>query len=111
KHPLKAAKRDGYLKTLPSEDIGWQPTETKARRLYTLAEIERICTPGFKPLFAEGHTAAPDEKGNARPLKNAQQLADYLRFLAYTGAREQEALRVRWVDVSFDRKLVTIGAE
>lgn len=30
---------------------------------------------------------------------NAAQFTDYLRFLAYTGAREQEALKVRWDDV------------
>jgi hypothetical protein len=28
--------------------------------------------------------------------KNGQQLADYLRFLAFSGAREKEALRVKW---------------
>ena len=43
--------------------------------------------------------------------KNGQQLADYLRFLAYCGAREQEALRVRWADVNFDGRLLTIGAD
>jgi Phage integrase, N-terminal SAM-like domain len=37
RHVLKAAKRDGYLKALPTQDIAWQPTNTKARRLYTLA--------------------------------------------------------------------------
>jgi len=33
----------------------------------------------------------------------------YLRFLALTGAREQEALAVQWGDVDFDRGVVTIG--
>ena len=93
RHVLKAAKRDGYLKAMPSEDIAWQRTNTKARTLCTLAEIERICDAGL--------TAT----------KNGQQLADYLRFLAFTGAREQEALRIRWVDVAFERKLVCIGAD
>lgn len=36
---------------------------------------------------------------------------DYLRFLQYTGAREQEALRVRWIDVEFSRNRVHIGAD
>jgi hypothetical protein len=86
RHVLKAAKRDGYLKTLPSEDIAWQRTETKARRLHTLTEIESICDVAFKALYDGGHLAKPGETG--QPLKNAQQLADYLRFLAYSGARE-----------------------
>lgn len=93
RHILKAAKRDGYLKALPTEDIAWQRTDKKARQLCTLADIERICETGM--------TAT----------KNGQQLADYLRFLALTGAREQEALRVRWEDVTFERKQVCIGAD
>ena len=43
--------------------------------------------------------------------KNGQQLADYLRFLAFGGAREKEALRIKWVDVDFERERVTIGAD
>jgi integrase len=43
--------------------------------------------------------------------KNGQQLADYLRFLAFAGAREKEALRVKWADVDFVRERVTIGAD
>ena len=111
RHVLKAAKRDGYLKSLPSEDIAWQRTDRKSRRLCTLAEIESICSAGFKRVFVEGRLARPEEKGDLQPLKNAQQLADYLRFLAYTGAREQEALRVCWDDVDFENKLVCIGAD
>jgi integrase len=41
--------------------------------------------------------------------KNGEQLADYLRFLAFSGAREQEALRIKWDDVDFARKRVTIA--
>ena len=93
RHVLKAAKRDGYLKTLPTEDIPWLPTETKSRRLSTLAEIELIC--------AAALTAS----------KNGQQLADFLRFLAFCGGREQECLKIRWEDVDFARGIVTIGAE
>ena len=37
--------------------------------------------------------------------------SNYIRFLQYTGAREQEALRVRWIDVEFSRNRVHIGAD
>jgi integrase len=37
--------------------------------------------------------------------KNADLLKFYLRFLALTGAREKEALRVRWEDVDFEKRL------
>ena len=43
--------------------------------------------------------------------KNAALLKCYLRFLALTGAREKEALRIRWADVDFEKRLVTIGAD
>src|SRR5262245_25257689 len=43
--------------------------------------------------------------------KNGDQLADYLRFLAFSGAREKEALRIKWEDVDFERERVTIGAD
>ena len=42
--------------------------------------------------------------------KNADLLRFYLRFLALSGAREKEALRVRWSDVDFTNRQVTIGA-
>lgn len=38
-------------------------------------------------------------------------LCDYIRFLQYTGAREQEALRVRWIDIEFSRNRIHIGAD
>jgi integrase len=43
--------------------------------------------------------------------KNGEQLVDYLQFLAFSGAREKEALRIKWADVDFERERVTIGAD
>jgi integrase len=43
--------------------------------------------------------------------KNADLLKFYLRFLALTGAREKEALRIRWTDVDFENRQATIGAD
>jgi len=93
RHVLKAAKRDGYLKTLPTEDIPWQRTETKARRLYTRTDIDLLCQ------------AAPAAS------KNGVEFADYIRLMALCGAREQETIKLRWVDVDFTHKLLTIGAD
>lgn len=88
---LKSAKTDGYLKVLPTAEIKRFKAITKERRLYTLMEIENVCAK------AGGVT------------KNAVQFGDYVRFLAFTGAREVEALKVRWEDVKFDRRQVCIG--
>jgi integrase len=43
--------------------------------------------------------------------KNADLLRFYLRFLALTGAREKEALRVRWADIDIKTRLLTIGSD
>jgi integrase len=51
-------------------------------------------------------------KRDGKPLtKNGQQLNDFLRLLAFTGAREQEALRLRWSHVDFERGRIFIGAD
>jgi integrase len=42
--------------------------------------------------------------------KNAALFRLYIRFLLLTGAREKEALEVRWADVDFTRGMVTIGS-
>jgi integrase len=50
-------------------------------------------------------------KNHGEPLtKNGQQLNDFLRLLAFTGAREQEALKLRWSHVDFERRRIFIGA-
>ena len=43
--------------------------------------------------------------------KNAKQLRYYLRFLALTGTRCKETYRIKWADVDFERRKVTIGAD
>jgi integrase len=90
---FKNAKIDGFVKSLPVEGIPWQRSEKKARRLYTREDIELFCQ------------AAPAAS------KNGVEFADYIRLLALCGAREQEMIKVRWTDVDFDHKLLTIGAE
>jgi len=50
-------------------------------------------------------------KDNGEPLtKNGRQLYDFVRLLAFSGAREQEALRLRWSHVDFERRRIFIGA-
>jgi integrase len=43
--------------------------------------------------------------------KNGEQLADYLQFLAFSGSREKEALRIRITNVDFEPQRVTIGGD
>jgi integrase len=70
-----------------------KPAPPAARRLLAPAEIQRLlahCQPGA--------------------FKNADLLRYYVHFLSLSGARRGEALRVRWADVDFARRQVTIGA-
>jgi integrase len=90
---LKAAVDDGYLRDLPKMKMLAEPPTPK-RQLLMPEEFDR--------LIAAART---------RCKKNGEQFADYLRFLAFSGAREQEALRIKWADVDFDRERVTIGAD
>jgi len=43
--------------------------------------------------------------------KNGLQLNDFLRLLAFSGAREQEALALRWTHVDFEHRRIFIGAD
>jgi integrase len=90
---LKSARVDGFIKALPVEGIPWQRTEKKARRLYTREDVDLFCQAGLAA------------------SKNGTEFADYLRLLALCGAREQETIKLRWDDVDFDHKLLTIGAD
>ncbi len=90
---LNAAKDDGHLRALPVVKK-LKEVEAVEKRLLTEAE--------FKSLLAHCLTACQ---------RNGAQLADYLRFLAYSGAREQEALHIKWEDVNFPDEKLTIGAD
>ncbi len=88
---LKKARADGLIRQLP---------HTTWRKVVQSPERHLISAEEFTRLIAA-----------CLPLKNGAQLREYLLFLAYTGCREQEALRVRWCDVSWTGSCVTIGAD
>jgi integrase len=90
---LKMAIDDGYLRELPKIKMLDEAPPPK-RQLVSPAEFERLIK------------AARNDCE-----KNGEQLADYLRLLAFSGAREQEALRIKWRDVDFERERITIGAD
>lgn len=81
---------------------------------------ERLPTEGIKPLrwqapvrpllkddqFAEFCKAADASTNRSGPI-----LADFIRFLAYSGARYRESLRLKWKDISFELRQVTVGSD
>lgn len=99
----------GHLGASPADVITWLKPGTRKRELVGAPAFERLIAAAADPRYLHRRLARPGE--TSLPLKNAAQFADYLRFLLYTGAREKEALRVRWADIDFDRHLVAIGAD
>jgi integrase len=90
---LKEAKDDGLIVHLPTEGIKPKKVNTPVRPLLSPAAFEALC------------------KGAAQCRKNGAQLLDYLKLLAYSGARRDEALALAWNDVNFDRKFLRIGGD
>ncbi len=88
---LKLAVNRGIIERLPVvRQLKQKPPER--RPLLTKAQFQKLIDK------AEGTT------------KNADLFRFYVRFLALTGSREVEALKVRWKDVDDARQTVTIGA-
>jgi integrase len=106
---LNRAIDQQLISVLPTENLRPLKSTSVKRELTPAVDIEKLCTVAFQPIFSNGRPARPDEKG--LPLLNAQQFADYIRLMAYCGSRLSETLRVRWTDVDWPKRQLTIGAD
>ncbi len=87
---LRRAHEAGLIRKLPTEGIRPLKCSPPKRDLLTPAELQSLFD-------------------HAQQLKrNGQQMYDFLRFLAYGGAREQDALRMEWADVDFQREELSL---
>jgi integrase len=100
---LKRAVDEGLIQRLPTEGLRPLKTTVGKRPLFGPAELDKLCTAAF-----ERRKNADGE--SVEVTKNAQEVVDYLKLLAYSGARRNEALALRWSDVDFERGQLTIGA-
>jgi integrase len=92
---MKRALSDGLIQRLPTEGLRPLKTTTVKRSLFTTADLELICKAAFE--------TKQDKHSKTVPLtENAQQFVDYVRLMAYCGARRNEALGLKWDDVDFD---------
>src|ERR1700730_130471 len=95
---LKAAVDTGHLRDLPRFPKIKAPPPPR-RPLLSPIEFDRLLT------------TCLTNKPNGEPLrKNGEHLRDFLRLLSFTGAREQEALHLRWSHVDFAGRRIFIGA-
>ena len=72
-------------------------SEAPKRELFTPEELEQLC--------AAAMATGDDGK---QVTKNGQQFCDYVRLMAYSGARRNEALALQWADVDFQGGRLTV---
>ena len=96
---LNAAKEAGHIRQLPDFPKLKVPAPQR-RSLIRPWEFEGLL----------GACTAQNEATGEPVTKNGQQLRDFLQFLAFTGCREQEGIKIRWSHVDFDNQRVFVGA-
>jgi len=90
---MKRAIEDGLIQRLPTENLRplkWTPQK---RSLFSADQIEEICAAGIKE------------------SRNGGEFANYIRLMAYCGARMSETLRLKWSDVNWQQRQLTVGSD
>ncbi len=90
---LKRAQDDGHIREMPTAGMRAFKVSTIKRDLVPWQTIELLCRKAMEV------------------SKNGRQFSDYLRLLCFSGARRDEALRLRWKDVDFSNGSLTIGSD
>jgi integrase len=94
---LKFARDEGWLKgELPTDS--WKPLKYVAPRRQLLAwdQIQAICDEALAIV-------------NGQPkYENGQFLADFIKLLAFSGARRQAALSLKWCQVDWSNRQLTL---
>ena len=91
---MNRAVDDKWIIRLPTENLRplkWTPVK---RSLVSAQDIERLCKAAVNGEF-----------------ENGQEFADYIHLMAYCGSRRDETLRLKWEDVDWQNKQITIGAD
>ena len=91
---MNRAIDDKWINTLPTDNLRplkWTPVK---RSLLSTEAIDQLC----------GIAVNGD-------YDNGQELADYIRLMATCGTRRDETLRLKWADVDWHRKQLTVGAD
>jgi integrase len=94
---MKHAIDENWIKVLPTQNMRPLKCSDTKRDLFASSDLDVLCD------------AALARKEDGSPVtKNGQQFADYLRFMAFSGTRRNEALGTQWEDVDFDGEQLNI---
>ena len=96
---MKKAIDDEWIRSLPTlnlRPLKWTP---RKRELIPTSTIETLCK-----------TALAGSK-SGEPFKNGLQFSDYVKLMAYCGSRRSETLRLKWSDVDFQNRQLTVGSD
>ena len=90
---LRRAIDDRWIRTLPTENLRPLKWTTKKRSLVTSDKINQLCEAALEA------------------TKNGRQLSDYIKLMAFSGARRNETLRLKWPDIDWEMKQLTVGSD
>jgi integrase len=92
---MKKALEEQLIAQLPTWGMKELDEKQTKRQLFSTADLEKLCNAAFE--------TKQDKHGDAVPVtKNAQEFTDYVRLMAYCGARRNEALGLKWDDLEFE---------
>jgi integrase len=92
---MNRAVDDGWLTILPTLNLRPLKWTAHKRSLLPTEDIERLCEAAVKD----------------KTFRNGREFADYVRLMASCGARRDETLRLKWSDVDWERRQLTIGSD
>jgi integrase len=106
---MNRAIDEKWIIHLPTENLRSLKSKPRKRQLFPRENLDNLFSVCLKPIFINGRLAKDGERGQA--LLNGQEFADYLKLLCFTGARMSEALRLRWSDVDWNNRQLTLGSD
>jgi integrase len=101
---LNKAINDKVINRLATENVRPLKKQANKRPLVSPEQIEALCRAALEP-------QTDDETGETVRRLNGEQFADYLKLLAYSGARRTEALHLKWAHVDWKNRQLAIGSE
>jgi integrase len=105
RHVLDVAVDSGHLYANPARNTAVIDT---ARRLFKAARRARAQRGGLLLPTREEFTALVELIRNAA-VSDCKAAANYVQFIAFCGARKNEAAHVTWADINFSRETVRLG--